>query len=168
MGNRGDAGWWSGLARDRSRHWFSVATAEHDEVGLAGPCQLQREAAASGPLAVPGSGAVFPGSPLKGDEMRALRKLARETGNAEFVFVSERGSPFTAAGFGKMVARAGHEAGFEFGVHPHMLRHACGYKLANDGHDTRSLQAYLGHRNIQHTVRYSEMSATRFRDFWRD
>jgi len=49
-----------------------------------------------------------------------------------------------------------------------MLRHSCGYKLANDGHDTRSLQAYLGHKNIQHMVRYTEMSPTLFKDFWRD
>ena len=55
----------------------------------------------------------------------------------------------------------------KFTVHPHMLRHACGYKLANDGHDTRSLQAYLGHKNIQHTVRYTELAPTRFKDFWR-
>jgi len=48
-----------------------------------------------------------------------------------------------------------------------MLRHACGYALANKGHDTRALQAYLGHKNIQHTVRYSELSPTRFKDFWR-
>jgi len=53
-------------------------------------------------------------------------------------------------------------------VHPHMLRHACGYKLANDGQDTRSLQSYLGHRNIQHTVRYTELAPARFRHFWRD
>jgi type 1 fimbriae regulatory protein FimB/type 1 fimbriae regulatory protein FimE len=106
--------------------------------------------------------------PLKGDEMRALRRLKREAFNGEYVFVSERASPFTTAGFAKLIERAGVEAGFEFGLHPHMLRHACGFKLANDGHDTRSLQAYLGHRNIQHTVRYSEMSPTRFRDFWRD
>jgi site-specific recombinase XerD len=106
--------------------------------------------------------------PLKGDELRSLRKLKRETDNSEFVFVSERGTPFTTAGFAKMIARAGRDTGFEFGIHPHMLRHACGYKLANDGHDTRSLQAYLGHRNIQHTVRYSEMSPTRFKDVWRD
>ncbi|HEY2756949.1 MAG TPA: tyrosine-type recombinase/integrase [Pseudolabrys sp.] len=51
--------------------------------------------------------------------------------------------------------------------HPHMLRHACGYTLANKGHDTRALQAYLGHKNIQHTVRYTELSPTRFKDFWR-
>jgi integrase len=106
--------------------------------------------------------------PLKGDEMRALRRLKREAENSEYVFVSERGSPFTTAGFAKLVERAGFEAGFKFGTHPHMLRHSCGYKLANDGHDTRSLQAYLGHKNIQHTVRYSEMSPMRFKDFWRD
>jgi site-specific recombinase XerD len=83
------------------------------------------------------------------------------------VFVSERGAPFSAAGFAKMVERAGAGAGFKFKAHPHMLRHACGYKLANDGHDTRSLQAYLGHRNIQHTGRYTELSPARFKDFWR-
>ncbi len=49
-----------------------------------------------------------------------------------------------------------------------MLRHACGYALANKGHDTRALQAYLGHRNIQHTVRYTELSPMRFKDFWND
>ena len=55
-----------------------------------------------------------------------------------------------------------------FRIHPHMLRHACGFKLANDGHDTRALQHYLGHKNIQHTVRYTEMAPDRFKDFWRD
>jgi type 1 fimbriae regulatory protein FimB/type 1 fimbriae regulatory protein FimE len=78
-------------------------------------------------------------------EMRALRALKRES---SFVLVSERGAPFTRAGFAKMIARAGREAGFKFGVHPHMLRHACGYALANRGHDTRALQAYLGHNPV--------------------
>jgi site-specific recombinase XerD len=105
--------------------------------------------------------------PLGGVELRALRRLQREVAKCEFVFVSERGSPFSTAGFAKLVERAGIEAGFKFKAHPHMLRHACGYKLANDGHDTRSLQAYLGHRNIQHTVRYTELSPSRFKDFWR-
>jgi integrase len=104
--------------------------------------------------------------PLPGDEMRALRELKR-TATSPFVFTSERGTPFATAGFAKMIARAGVEAGFKFGVHPHMLRHACGYALANAGHDTRALQAYLGHKNIQHTVRYTELSPTRFKDFWR-
>jgi hypothetical protein len=84
-----------------------------------------------------------------------------------FVFTSERGAPFTTAGFARMVERAGAEAKLGFKAHPHMLRHACGYALANKGHDTRALQAYLGHRNIQHTVRYTELSPTRFKDFWR-
>jgi type 1 fimbriae regulatory protein FimB/type 1 fimbriae regulatory protein FimE len=104
--------------------------------------------------------------PLPGDEMRALRELKR-TAASPFVFTSERGTPFATAGFAKMIARAGVEAGFKFGVHPHMLRHACGYALANAGHDTRALQAYLGHKNIQHTVRYTELSPTRFKNFWR-
>jgi type 1 fimbriae regulatory protein FimE len=68
----------------------------------------------------------------------------------------------------KLVKRAGENAGIDFSVHPHMLRHACGYKLANDGHDTRSLQHYLGHKNIQHTVRYTELAADRFKGFWKD
>jgi site-specific recombinase XerD len=75
--------------------------------------------------------------------------------------------PFSTAGFARMIERAGAEARLGFKAHPHMLRHACGYALANKGHDTRALQAYLGHRNIQHTVRYTELSPMRFRDFWR-
>jgi type 1 fimbriae regulatory protein FimB/type 1 fimbriae regulatory protein FimE len=105
--------------------------------------------------------------PLMGDEMRALRKLRKEAPHADFVFTSERGAPFSTAGFAKLIERAGEAAKLSFKVHPHMLRHACGYKLANDGHDTRSLQAYLGHKNIQHTVRYTELSPARFKNFWR-
>ena len=103
--------------------------------------------------------------PLQGDEIRALRELKRSA-DSPFVFTSERGAPFTTAGFGKMIARAGEAAKLK-GAHPHMLRHACGYALANRGHDTRALQAYLGHKNIQHTVRYTELSPTRFKNFWR-
>ena len=108
--------------------------------------------------------------PLSGRELRALRRLKREQDlPSPFVFTSsERGSPFTTAGFRKMVARLGVAADFDFPVHPHMLRHACGFKLANDGVDTRSLQAYLGHKNIQHTVRYTELAPTCFKNFWRD
>ena len=106
--------------------------------------------------------------PLSGVELRALRRLQREQATSEFVFVSERGAPFSTAGFARMVERVGIAATIPFKVHPHMLRHACGYALANAGHDTRSLQAYLGHRNIQHTVIYTELSPTRFKDFWRE
>jgi integrase len=105
---------------------------------------------------------------ILGDELRALRRLQREQEpKSSFVFTSERGSPFTTAGFARMVERAGAEAKLGLKVHPHMLRHACGYALANRGHDTRALQAYLGHKNIQHTVRYTELSPTRFKDFCR-
>jgi type 1 fimbriae regulatory protein FimB/type 1 fimbriae regulatory protein FimE len=106
--------------------------------------------------------------PIRGDELRALRRLAREQDpKSPFVFTSERGAPFTAAGFARMVERAGEAAELGFKAHPHMLRHACGFALANKGHDTRALQAYLGHKNIQHTVRYTELSPDRFKDFWR-
>jgi integrase len=106
--------------------------------------------------------------PILGDELRALRRLQREQEpRSPFVFTSERGAPFSTAGFARMVERAGVEAKFGFKAHPHMLRHACGFALANRGHDTRALQAYLGHKNIQHTVRYTELSPTRFKDFWR-
>jgi len=106
--------------------------------------------------------------PIRGDEMRALRKLQRDQDpKSPFVFTSERGAPFTTAGFARMIERAGEAAKLSFKPHPHMLRHACGFKLANDGHDTRALQAYLGHKNIQHTVRYTELAPTRFKDFWR-
>ena len=107
--------------------------------------------------------------PMLGDELRALRRLQREQEpKSPFVFTSERGAPFSTAGFARMVERAGREAKLAFKAHPHMLRHACGYALANKGHDTRALQAYLGHCNIQHTVRYTELSPTRFKDFWRE
>jgi len=107
--------------------------------------------------------------PIVGDELRALRRLQREQApKSPFVFTSERGAPFSSAGFARMIERAGIEAKFGFKPHPHMLRHACGYALANRGHDTRALQAYLGHRNIQHTVRYTELSPTRFKNFWRE
>jgi integrase len=106
--------------------------------------------------------------PLRGDELRALRRLQREQNpKSPFVFTSERGAPFTTAGFARMIERSGEAAELGFKAHPHMLRHACGFALANKGHDTRALQAYLGHRNIQHTVRYTELSPERFKDFWR-
>jgi integrase len=105
--------------------------------------------------------------PIRGDELRALRKLQREAPHSPFVFVSERGGPFTTDSFNWMVKRAGQKAKLPFQCHAHMLRHSAGYKLAGDGHDTRSIQAYLGHSDIRHTVRYTELSPKPFRDFWR-
>ncbi len=106
--------------------------------------------------------------PIRGDELRALRKLQRDAPKSPFIFVSERGGPFTTDSFNWMIKRAGQKISIAFQVHSHMLRHAAGYKLAGDGHDTRSILDYLGHKNIQHTVRYTELSPTKFKDFWRD
>ena len=106
--------------------------------------------------------------PLTGRELRALRRLEREAAGSPFVFVSERGTPFSTRGFQAMVERAGKAADFDMKIHPHMLRHACGYALANDGVDTRTIQGYLGHKSIQHTVRYTELAPTRFRHLFRD
>jgi type 1 fimbriae regulatory protein FimB/type 1 fimbriae regulatory protein FimE len=106
--------------------------------------------------------------PLRGDELRALRRLQRESETSPFVFVSERSSPFTTAGFARMVGRAAAGAGLELKAHPHMLRHACGYALANKGHDTRAIQAWLGHRSITSTAVYTALAPSRFKDFWRD
>jgi site-specific recombinase XerD len=107
--------------------------------------------------------------PLTGLELRALRRLKREQEpSSQFVFVSERNAPFSTEGFARLLQRAAKAAGITIRVHPHMLRHACGYKLANDGVDTRSLQSYLGHKNIQHTVRYTELAPGRFKGFWKD
>jgi type 1 fimbriae regulatory protein FimB/type 1 fimbriae regulatory protein FimE len=106
--------------------------------------------------------------PLSGVEIRALRKIRREQpAGLRHVFVSERGSPFTANGFFKTLSRAAASIGLG-DVHPHLLRHACGFKLVNDGVDTRTLSAYLGHRQIANTARYTKMDAKRFDGFWQD
>jgi type 1 fimbriae regulatory protein FimE len=106
--------------------------------------------------------------PLHAPELRALRKLQRESEASPYLFMTERGSPMSAAGFRKLLSRIGSHSSLTFSVHSHMLRHGCGYKLVNEGHDTRSIQHYLGHKNIQHTVRYTELSPDCFNDFWQD
>jgi type 1 fimbriae regulatory protein FimE len=106
--------------------------------------------------------------PLRGPEIRALRRLRREYGTSPYLFTTERRGAMTDSSVRKIIARAGDQAQLGFSVHPHMLRHACGFKLANEGHDTRAIQHYLGHRNIHHTVRYTELAADRFKGFWND
>ena len=107
--------------------------------------------------------------PLRGPELRALRAWKREQGDATpYVFTSLRGGPMTRRTVHHVVAEGAKAAGIEFPVHPHMLRHATGYYLANAGRDTRAIQPYLGHKNIQHTVHYTELAAGRFKDFWKD
>jgi integrase len=105
--------------------------------------------------------------PIRGLEIRALRRLKREQLPASpYVFTTERRGPMSTAGFRKLLARVGEAAGMPFPIHPHMLRHSGGYKLANDGVDTRALQHWFGHKNIQNTVRYTELAADRFKSFW--
>jgi integrase len=106
--------------------------------------------------------------PLRGPELRSLRQLQRNYPDSPYLFVSERGAAMAADTARGVIERAGQLAGIPFPVHPHMLRHACGFYLASRGHDTRAIQAYLGHKNIQHTVRYTESAPGRFKDFWTD
>lgn len=105
--------------------------------------------------------------PIRGDELRALHKLKDEN-DSPHVFATERGGPFTPDAVNRLIKRIGERTGLPLRIHAHMLRHACGYKLANDGHDTRAIQDWLGHRSIQHTTRYTELSQERFKNFWRD
>jgi type 1 fimbriae regulatory protein FimE len=105
--------------------------------------------------------------PIAGKEIRALRQLRREWPGGQWLFENERGAPLTPAGFAKMLTRAA-DGVFPFTVHAHMLRHSAGYKLANAGTDTRTIQDYLGHRSIQSTVRYTELAPARFRGLWKD
>lgn len=106
--------------------------------------------------------------PLRSSELRALRQLKRDYPDTQYVFVSERKAPLSTRLVRHIVARAGKLAGIGGRVHPHQLRHACGYYLATNGHDTRAIQDYLGHRNIQHTVRYTQLNPSRFESFWTD
>lgn len=104
---------------------------------------------------------------IVGDDMRALRSLKRlAKEKSPWVFMSERGAPLTDHAVRKIVTRAGEVAEFDFPIHPHMLRHSCGYYLASRVYDTRLIQDYLGHKNIQHTVKYTQLAPGRFRGLW--
>lgn len=105
---------------------------------------------------------------LEGDELRLLRQWRRESDESRFVFTSERKAPLTTRSIHHIVKRAGEGAGLPFPVHPHMLRHAKGYQLAQRGIDTRAIQAYLGHRDIKSTVIYTTLDPARFRGFGKD
>jgi len=99
---------------------------------------------------------------VQGDELRMLKKLQRDSGNSHYMFISERGAPISTDGFRKAMNRWGIKCGFEWSISPHALRHGCGYHLANNQMDTRSLQEWLGHKDISNTVRYTKLAANRF------
>lgn len=104
--------------------------------------------------------------PLQDDELKALRKLKRRSPQSPHIFVSSAGNQLSADAARKVIVRAGKESGLTFPVHPHMLRHSCGYDLAARGIDTRTIQEYLGHVSILHTVRYTAISPKRFEGIW--
>lgn len=104
---------------------------------------------------------------IKGCELRALRELRRQWPDSPFVFTSERGAPLSRNSIHHIIEQAGKLIGLS--VYPHILRHSCGYYLANLGHDTRMIQGYLGHRSINSTVLYTALSPKRFESIqWPD
>ena len=103
--------------------------------------------------------------PLQPDEVEALLHLKALYPNSYFVFASERGDYLTVEAIHKIVSRACEKARLQVKVHPHMFRHSCGYFLAEQNRSTRDIQDYLGHKNIQHTVRYTAQNAKRFEQF---
>ena len=106
--------------------------------------------------------------PIPGVELRLLRRLERQPNRQRHLFLSERKSPITNTVINRMVQKSGERAGIEFPVHPHMLRHACGFYLSNKGADLRTIQMYLGHANIANTVIYTQLSSGKFRGLWND
>jgi site-specific recombinase XerD len=105
--------------------------------------------------------------PIAGDELRAIRRyLATRTDKLPWLFLSERGQPMTRQSVNYLVGAAGESGGLK-GEHPHMLRHSCGYYLANSGVDLRTMQDYLGHRDPKHTVHYTRVAGRRFEGLWK-
>ena len=109
--------------------------------------------------------------PLRSEEIRAIKawliERAKMKLDADAFFISERRLPLSRKRVWRAVQRYGELAGLPLSAHPHMLRHACGYALADQGADTRLIQDYLGHRNIQHTVIYTAANPARFEKLWR-
>lgn len=107
-------------------------------------------------------GSVSGSHPLRGDEIRLLRKLSKNKNKGPYVFMSETKTPLSTRAIHDIIAKAGKKALMPFSIHPHMLRHAAGYYLTNKGIETRTIMAYLGHKNIQSTVIYTNVSSKRY------
>lgn len=100
--------------------------------------------------------------PITGKVMRLLRKLEKQKNKQRYVFISERKAVMDHQAVYRMLRRMEKEAELGFPLHPHMLRHSCGYYLANKGTDTRTIQQYMGHAHIANTVRYTHLDSRRF------
>lgn len=109
--------------------------------------------------------------PLRTDEIRAIKywlsERARMKPDCDVFFVSQRRKELNRRSAWFAIKNYGEKAGLPLDAHPHMLRHGCGFALADQGADTRLIQDYLGHRNIQHTVRYTATNPARFEKLWR-
>jgi site-specific recombinase XerD len=103
--------------------------------------------------------------PIEGDELRAIRRYLATRDDA-WLFISERQTKLTRFAVNYLVDRTAKAAGFD-NVHPHCLRHSCGYALCEKGRDLRTIQEWLGHRSIEMTVRYTRISQRRFNGLWR-
>ncbi len=106
--------------------------------------------------------------PLSNVEIRALRKLKKESIESPYVFTTERKSPFNTRSVHDVIRKSGELANLDFPIHAHMLRHSTGFYLANKGFDTRAIQSYMGHADIRSTVIYTELAPNRFNNFWDD
>lgn len=105
--------------------------------------------------------------PIAGDELRAIKRyLATRDDKLPWLFLSERGGPLVRHAVGHIIKAAGARCGLP-DVHPHMLRHSCGYYLANSGQDLRLIQDYLGHRDVNHTAHYTKLADHRFQGLWK-
>ena len=105
--------------------------------------------------------------PISGDELRAIKRyLKTRTDSLPWLFLSERGQPFGRQSVNYLIGRAAKRCRIE-NVHPHTLRHSCGFYLANQGYDLRLIQDYLGHRDPKHTVRYTRVAGSRFEGLWK-
>ena len=105
--------------------------------------------------------------PIAGDELRAIKRyLATRNDRLPWLFISERGQPMTRQAVNYLIGAAAESAGLK-NVHPHTLRHSCGFYLADKGTDLRTMQDYLGHRDPRHTVHYTRVSGRRFEGLWK-
>lgn len=104
--------------------------------------------------------------PLYAEELRYLKKLKKQNNHSSYIFLSQSKTPLPRNSIQKILKTLSELTDLGFNCHPHQLRHGCGYYLANKGVDTRTIQEYLGHKNIQNTVIYTELTDNRFRKLW--
>jgi type 1 fimbriae regulatory protein FimB len=116
-------------------------------------------------------GSVSNHHPMQEDEIRLLKRWlkvreANKGARSDRLFLTERGEGMQPHAFNHLLTVIGQRAGFPFRVYPHMLRHSCGFHLANKGLNAFTIAAYLGHRQIQNSLRYVHVSAAQFKDIW--